>query len=138
LISPGEKVFVDTEAWITLAEKQDALHERAPEDWTRLTDIGVRPRHLHCGRDRTFTFLDRKGSRDAALRWRASLEEIDPLEILGVAAGDVKEAWRLFERRDLHKLSLVDALSFTLMRKHRIRTAFSFDVHFSLAGSRYV
>jgi predicted nucleic acid-binding protein len=30
----------------------------------------------------------------------------------------------------------VDATSFTLMRKHRIRVAFAFDVHFGQAGFR--
>ena len=34
------------------------------------------------------------------------------------------------------RLSLVDATSFVLMRKHEVRAAFSFDTHFALAGFR--
>jgi predicted nucleic acid-binding protein len=37
-------------------------------------------------------------------------------------------------RRDLHKLSAVDATSFVVMSNQAILTAFSFDHHFALAG----
>ncbi len=40
--------------------------------------------------------------------------------------------------KEFRRLSLVDATSFVLMREHRIRTAFAFDIHFSIAGVRYV
>ena len=43
---------------------------------------------------------------------------------------------KYFARKDLHKLSLVDATSFVLMRKHKVRVAFSFDTHFAAAGFR--
>lgn len=35
-------------------------------------------------------------------------------------------------------LSAVDAVSFVLMRRERIRTAFAFDHHFAAAGFRLV
>ena len=37
-----------------------------------------------------------------------------------------------------HRLSLVDATSFTLMARHRLRAAFTFDTHFAEAGFRCV
>ena len=49
---------------------------------------------------------------------------------------DVKAAMKYFARRDLHELSLVDATSVVLMRKHRVRVAYSFDTHFATAGFR--
>ena len=39
---------------------------------------------------------------------------------------------------DLHKLSAVDATSFTIMKRARIRLAFAFDHHFAVAGFRLV
>jgi predicted nucleic acid-binding protein len=44
--------------------------------------------------------------------------------------------WRFFDAKELHKLSLVDATSFALMHKHKIRVAFTFDIHFAVAGFR--
>ncbi len=138
MISAGEKVFVDTGAWIALAETQDAFHERALGQWQAIERAGARLVTSAPVAIETFTFLDRKGSREAALRWKASLDALDRLQLLGLSPADLLGAWRFFDRKDLHKLSLVDATSFVLMRRHRIRTAFAFDTHFSLAGFDYV
>ena len=42
------------------------------------------------------------------------------------------------EKRELHKLSLVDATSFVLLRKRRIRLVLGFDTHFAQAGFNLV
>lgn len=82
--------------------------------------------------------MDRKGSRDRALRWKASLSGVKRFEILGLGTADLARAWAYLDRREFHKLSLVDATSFVLMEKHHIRTAFTFDTHFASAGFRCV
>jgi hypothetical protein len=57
-------------------------------------------------------------------------------ERIECAPSEVRAAMKYFARRDLHRLSLVDATSFVLMRKHKLRVAFAFDTHFSTAGFR--
>jgi predicted nucleic acid-binding protein len=136
LIPDRETVFVDTGAWIALALSRDPLHARARETWDTLQEQGVRlctsvPIILE-----TFTFLDRNTSRDVALAWKDSLSEIPGLRVLTVTPSDLGESWSYFLRRDLHKLSAVDATSFVLMSGQAIRTAFSFDHHFAVAGFR--
>ena len=138
MIGPGERVFIDTGAWIALAEKRDSLHERAVAEWQAIERAGARLFTSVPVVIETFTFLDRRGSRELALRWKASLAGLRRFEVLGVNRADLEEAWALFERKELLKLSLVDATSFALMRRNRIKFAFAFDVHFSLAGFRYV
>ncbi len=131
-------MFVDTGAWISLALVRDPLHLRAKEAWAQLVGSGAR---LHTSVPvvlETFTFLDRNTMRDVAMAWRSSLSEVRRLKILGATPKDLDKAWPFFERKDLHKLSAVDALSFVLMREHRIRVAFAFDAHFSTAGFRVV
>jgi len=56
---------------------------------------------------------------------------------LTCASGDLTRAWPYF-KKNLHKLSAVDASSFALMKKQRIRTAFAFDHHFPEVGFRMV
>lgn len=134
----GEAVFVDSGAWIALALARDPLHPRAVETWGT---IGGQRARLHTSAPvvlETFTFLDRNARRDIAIAWKDSLNRLDSLKILGCGAADVEKAWRFFERRDLHKLSAVDATSFVLMAKHGIGVAFTFDHHFAVAGFRPV
>lgn len=138
MIARGEKAFVDTGAWIALAIVRDPLHDRAVAAWQRLERADAR---LHVSVPvllETFTYLDRKGSRELAQRWRASLRAVPRLQILGCATAELEAAWPWLDRRDLHRLGLVDATSFVLMRKHAIRVAFAFDVHFAIAGFRLV
>lgn len=134
----GEAVFVDTGAWIALALSRDPFHARAVELWESLLGDGV---SLHTSVAvilETFTFLDRNAHRDVALAWKDSLDDIVRLRILTVTPADLDNAWPYFQRRDLHKLSAVDATSFVLMSHEKIRTAFTFDHHFAMAGFRLV
>jgi predicted nucleic acid-binding protein len=130
----GELLFVDSGGWIALAVEQDGLHARAVEAWERALSLSA---HLITSVPvimETFTFLERNASREAALAWRASLEALPRLEILECRLADLKSAWTFFKRRDLPKLSAVDATSFVLMKSRKIRYALTFDVHFATAG----
>jgi predicted nucleic acid-binding protein len=51
---------------------------------------------------------------------------------------DLERSWEYFRRLDLHKLSAVDATSFAIMKRARIRLAFTFDHHFAVVGFRLV
>jgi len=136
VIRPGERVFVDTGAWIALAETKDPFHQRAVVQWEGLVRAGARISTSVPVILETFTFLDRRGSRELALRWQASLATIKELQIIECSLADIHEAWGYLERKEFHKLSLVDATSFVLMRRYAIRVAFAFDTHFAVAGFR--
>lgn len=133
----GEKVFVESGAWIALFETADPLHDRARAIWEGLTQRGAKLSTSIAVVIETYTFIERRGSRELALRWRSGLAMVRRLEILACVPEDLATAWPLLDRKQFHKLSLVDATSFVLMRKHGIRVAFAFDVHFGLAGFRY-
>ena len=134
----GELVFVDTGAWIALALTRDPLHQRASETWELLASTGAK---LHTSVSilvETFTLLDRNTPRSVALAWKDSLKVVPRLRVLPCMSRDMEQAWKYVERPDLHRLSAVDALSFVLMARQRIRVAFAFDSHFATAGFRMV
>ena len=134
----GEAVFVDTGAWIALALARDPLHQRATHAWNEIVAAGAR---LHTSVPivlETFTFLDRNVMRDVALAWKDSLAGLKRFKVLECTRADVERAWAWFKRKDLHKLSAVDATSFVLMARARIRVAFAFDHHFAAAGFRMI
>jgi predicted nucleic acid-binding protein len=62
----------------------------------------------------TFTFLDRNTNRDVALTWRELIYKPGT------------------------KLSAVDATSFAIMKRARIRLAYTFDHHFTAVGFKFV
>lgn len=127
----GEATFVDSGAWIALALSRDPLHARARDQWNRLREAGAR---LHTSVPvviETFTFLERNANRDVALAWKDSIYAPGIVKILPCELRDLEESWAYFRRKDLHKLSAVDATSFAIMKRARIRVAFTFDHHFA-------
>ena len=134
----GEAVFVDSAAWIALALSRDPLHGRAREQWDQLQGAGAA---LHTSIPiviETFTFLDRNANRDVALAWKEAIHRPRVVKILPCELRDLQQSWEYFRRRDLHKLSAVDASSFAIMRRTRIRLAYTFDHHFAVVGFRLV
>jgi predicted nucleic acid-binding protein len=132
----GEAVFVDSGAWIALAASRDPLHGRAREQWDQLRSAGAK---LHTSVPvviETFTFLDRNANRDVALAWKQALYGLGGVKILACELRDLEQSWDYFKRNDLHKLSAVDATSFAIMKRLRIRCAFTFDHHFAVVGFR--
>jgi predicted nucleic acid-binding protein len=131
-LQAGTPVFVDTGAWIALAIGSDPLHAPAAAAWSRIQSRGLRIV------TETFTFLERNTRLDVALSWKDRLRAISRLVLLECTTRDLTASWDYFRRRDLHKLSAVDATSFVLMKREGIRLAFSFDHHFATAGFRMV
>ena len=134
----GEAVFVDSGAWIALALSRYPLHAQARAQWDLLHEGGAK---LHTSVPvviETFTFIDRNASRDVALAWKEAVTKPGTAEILPCELRDLKQSWDYFRRADLHKLSAVDATSFAIMKRARIRLAYTFDHHFAVVGFRMV
>ena len=134
----GEAAFVDSGAWIALALIRDPLHVRARDQWDILRGAGAK---LHTSVPvviETFTFLERNANRDVALAWKESIYAPRLVKMLPCELSDLTQLWDYFRRVDLHKLSAVDATSFAIMKRARIRIAFTFDHHFSVMGFRFV
>ncbi|MBL8950178.1 MAG: PIN domain-containing protein [Myxococcaceae bacterium] len=116
----------------------DPLHARAVNTWARLERSGSRLATSVPVVMETFTFLERNTTRTVALRWKDSLANLRRLRVLECRRADLTASWRWFERRELHKLSSVDAVSFVLMTKASLREVFTFDHHFASAGFRII
>jgi uncharacterized protein len=137
-VTANERTFVDSGAWIALAIARDPYHVRAKAAWADLcaartplvTSVPVVIE--------TFTFLDRNANREVATAWRDQATGLRQLEIVECRLADLTKAWVWFEQRGLVRLSAVDATSFSLMRRLRIRRAFAFDQHFAQAGFRVI
>jgi predicted nucleic acid-binding protein len=82
----------------------------------------------------TWTFLRRRHGHDSAVGALRALREVPSLTVLHVEQDADDDAWRWLARRDEREYSFVDATSFAVMRRRRMREALAFDGDFSAAG----
>jgi predicted nucleic acid-binding protein len=127
-------IFVDTSAWYALTDSRDPNHGRAQQLFARLLEeqtpllthnyvvvesmsliqnrLGLAAARVLADEMRAFTivWIDEEIHQEASLRW---------------ANGRLT-------------LSFVDSVSFVVMRRHEITTAFAFDSDFVAAGFNVV
>ena len=85
-------------------------------------------------RGETWTFVRRRSGHAAAVHFLDHLERSPRIEVLGVDDDLEREALQWLRRHDEREYSFVDATSFAVMRKRRIREALAFDGDFAAAG----
>lgn len=123
--------FVDTSFWIGLRFRRDSRHPAAKEIWDSgpgallTTDLVL---------GETWTFLSRKAGQANAVKFKVATDKLSSLTVRHVDEDLVKEAWRWLKRHDERAYSFVDATSFALMRRLRLRESLAFDGDFSAAG----
>jgi len=127
------KLFVDTGACLAKEVQRDQHHLEAITSWNQLADS---PEALytseHCV-DETASLLARRTSYTFAADWGMDLLECG-ITILQAEPTDWVTSLRLMRKFGDQKVSFTDCLSFTLMKRHRIRSVFGFDHHFTAAG----
>jgi len=129
-----EPILADTSAWYALVDRADANHRRAVSTLAQLAqEEALLLTHNYVVVE-TVALLQRRLGPGAV---RLFLTEMLPAalvlwvteEVHQVALADLLAA----DRRDL---SLVDHVSFALMRHRDVDRAFAFDTHFAHAGFR--
>lgn len=123
--------FVDTSYWVALRFRRDGRHPAARRLWEEGTGA-LLTSNLVMGE--TWTFLRRRAGHRPALQFRDAAERLPTLTIARVDEGLEAEAWRWLRRHDERPYSFVDATSFAMMRRLRLREALAFDGDFSAAG----
>jgi uncharacterized protein len=123
--------FVDSSFWIALTLKRDANHEEARRLWEAGRGSLLTTNHVI---GETWTFLRRRDGHAVASRFRRRTGESQELMIVHADEDLEAEAWRWLLRHDDRPYSFVDATSFALMRRRRLREALAFDGDFSAAG----
>jgi predicted nucleic acid-binding protein len=125
-------IFVDTSFWVAVQVLRDAHHEDA-----------VALLRLHAGeplattnhvRGETWTFLRRRAGHSPAVHFLDALDRSSRIEVLGIDDDIEQEALRWLRRHDEREYSFVDATSFAVMRRRRLREALAFDGDFTAAG----
>jgi uncharacterized protein len=82
----------------------------------------------------TWTFLRRRAGHRYAMQFHDAAIRLPTLSIPSVDEDLEAEAWRWLRRHDERPYSFVDATSFAMMRRLRLREALAFDGDFAAAG----
>lgn len=126
-----EQILVDTAYVLALVNERDQYHDRAQE----LAD-------LFEGRNLLITdavLLEignalARGFKKQAIEIISYFIESEEVEIFRHSSQIFDKAFALYKKYDDKEWSLVDCISFIVMRERRIKQALTFDRHFDQAG----
>ena len=125
-------IFVDTSAIYALADRRDPNHADAAHRFDTLLQSGRRPFTHSYVLVESMALLDRRLGRDAMFAFASEAREFEiewvGMPLHGRAVDALDNAGRT--------VSLVDQVSFLVMRARGLDEAFAFDRHFALAGFR--
>ena len=122
--------LVDTSFWIALFYPADAQHSAARNLWATADSLLCTNHVL----GETWTFLRRRRGHADALRAVDAIRRSPKVSPFQVEPALEEEAWNWLRRHDEREYSYVDATSFAVMRRRRLREAFAFDGDFTAAG----
>lgn len=124
--------YVDTSALLALLCANDKNHASARQAWERLI---VEKVNLVCGSQvllETFSLVQSRLGLEAA---RAFHEDLLPLLAIDwIVASDYEKGAGAVLTAARKGLSLVDCISFEIMRRRGLKTVFTFDRHFQEQG----
>lgn len=124
-------IFVDTSFWIALQYASDDRAADAAALWARQREPLITSNHVV---GETWTFLRRRTGFEAARRFEALVPTSKRVTVVHIDEATEDAAWAWLRRHDERVYSFVDATSFALMRRSRIREALAFDGDFTAAG----
>lgn len=128
------KVLVDTSAFVAIQHNRGQEHGRAVEALTALVDRGASLIATNYVFAETYNTLLSRAGRRLAFQWGDGMRAGTGINFVRVDEGTEDAAWEILESHDDKQWSYVDAVSFALMERDGIGTAFAFDDHFRQRG----
>lgn len=130
----AREIFVDTGAWIALADADDEHHRAAAGIYPSLTQNYRRLVTSNLVVAETYVILRKALGHRAAITFLDILRESPRIHKVCSTLELEQEAERILRQYADQDFSFTDAVSFALMRQRDIVEAFAFDRHFSTAG----
>lgn len=126
--------FVDSGAFIALWVAQDGQHDTAANALAALKAEGARLCTSNFVVDEAVTFVGRRAGVAFSAERARNILDSKAMPVLRPDAEDERVALTLYEKYADPGVGFTDAVSFALMRRHRIKRAFTFDRRFAQAG----
>jgi hypothetical protein len=128
------ELFVDTTAWYALADADDKYHHSAKEFLPEALNAYSRLVTSNHVIGETYTLIRTRLGYREVWEFISRVRSSPRVEIVFIDEEMESEAYDLLYQFQDQDFSYVDGTSFVVMRRRKIREAFSYDDHFSTAG----
>lgn len=130
------RIFIDTSAFFALLDRDDLNNIKARKAWVNMLNSENTLVTSNYVQVESFALLQHRLGLEAV---RGFHEDIMPLiNIEWIDAGAHKSGVSALFTASRRKVSLVDCVSFEVMRSLEIKTVFAFDRHFEEQGFRCI
>jgi predicted nucleic acid-binding protein len=126
------KIFIDTSAFYALLDRDDENHQKAKTAWTEILDGEYRLVTSNYILVETFALLQSRIGMDAVRDLQTNITPVLRIEFVNSELHRLGIAALISDGR--RKLSLVDCVSFEIMRHLGITSALAFDPHYEEQG----
>jgi len=126
------RVYVDTSAFYAVLDADDQHHPPARDTWVTLLEEGASLFTSNYNLVETCALLQHRLGLDALRVFRGQVLPV--LNVIWVDEEVDRAAWSALLTAGRRRLSLVDCVSFEVMRRAGIGTAFTLDPHFGEQG----
>lgn len=131
----SRRVFLDTSAWVAAVNPRDRYHVPAAQEYRSALTQGQVFLTTNLVLAETYVMLCRRMGDAVALDLLDRMRSDPSHEVVWSTPDLEREAVDRWLRPRLgQRLSLADAVSFEVMRREGLRTAFTFDGDFAAAG----
>ena len=127
-------VFVDTGYLLALEIANDQHHQAATRHWQGVVTALPRLVTTSYVFDEVVTFFNSRGAHAKAVQVGNNLLQSPSVPLIHIDTALFYEGWTYFQRHHDKDYSRTDCISFLVMQKLGVRTAFAFDRHFVQAG----
>ncbi|MBI2346257.1 MAG: PIN domain-containing protein [Deltaproteobacteria bacterium] len=128
------RVFVDTGAFVALANAADQYHSAAVEQLQTLRATGAALVTSNFVLDETYTRIRRKAGHKVVIAFGEKVRASRQIRVITIAPPIEKQAWEILKKYADQEFSFTDCTSFALMRAKKITEAFAFDADFKIMG----
>jgi predicted nucleic acid-binding protein len=130
----SEDIFVDTSAWIALADRDDSFHQKAASVFPSILKTFRTLITSNFTIAETYVLLLHELGHPSALRFLERLKGSPKIFKIFSTEDIESESEEILTKYTDQDFSYTDAVSFVIMKRHKIRKAFCFDKHFVTAG----
>jgi predicted nucleic acid-binding protein len=122
-------IFIDTAAFLAVLNSEDRYHQLARNAWTEIINDGSTLLTSNYVILETNALLQHRFGMDAVRLFAGDILPI--IDIIWVDQSLHQQAMSALLAANRHDLSLVDCISFEVMRQKGLEKVFTFDRHFS-------
>ena len=130
------KAFIDTGAFLAIADKSDTFHELSAATYQRLVEQKAILYTSNYIIDETITLIRARVNHDAAVAFIKGFDASN-IKVLHVTEKDEHSAKEIFIKYKDKDFSYTDCTSFILIDKYSIDAALSLAEHFNQYGYKH-